>query len=77
MSLLIKEDWKKLRDVYGVAFTGMPDDLFDVFLSNVFGVASEERGEEVNEVDAMMFCLARSEPGIQPAPPQILKAGDE
>ena len=68
MSLLIQEDWEKLRNQYKVAFTGMPDDLFDSLMNNVFGGASKERGE-LNEVDAMMICLARSEPGITPEPP--------
>lgn len=71
MSLLIREDWVKLRDIYGVAFTGMPDDLFESLMDNVFGGASKERGK-LDEVDAMMICLARSEPGIQPSPPQQL-----
>ena len=68
MSLLIREDWVKLRNQYKAAFTGMSDDMFNSLMDNVFG-GSGERGP-LNEVDAMMITLARSEPGIQPSQPK-------
>ena len=74
MSLLQRGDWVKLRDIHRVAFTGMPDDLFDLLMDKVFGGASEGKSD-LNEVDALMICLARSEPRIVPAPDQQLKTG--
>lgn len=82
MPKLSREDWEDLRDVYGVAFRGMPSNLFTALLNKVYGPKSEGNPGnnpgttgELDEVDALMICLARSEPGIQPEPPQQLKAG--
>lgn len=78
MSRLTKEDWKALRK-HGVAFRGMPKKLFDHLLDKVYGVqksgnpgSGDSNPSEVDETDAMMFCLAHSEPGIQPEPPPNL-----
>ena len=66
MSLLQRGDWVKLRDIHRVAFTGMPDDLFKSLMDSVFD--GSEKRETLDDVDAMLFCLARAEPGITPGP---------
>ena len=82
MPKLSREDWEDLRDVYGVTFRGMPSNLFTALLDKVYGPKREgnpgsnpantgEVSEKVTEIDAMMIYLARTEPGIQPEPPQL------
>jgi hypothetical protein len=84
MPKLTREDWQKLRDHYGVAFTGMPSNLFTVLLDKVFGFQQKSNPGSVNpnpgeldDVDATMVCLAHSEPGIQPQPPPQLATHTE
>lgn len=85
MPKLTRQDWRSLRDQHRAAFTRMSEDLFTALLDQVYGVAKEgnpggnpgSTSEAVDEVDAMMICLARAEPGIQPAPPDQLKTSAE
>ena len=78
MPKLSEQDWRDLRDQHKAAFTGMAEDLFTVLLDKVYGPKREgnpgnDPGTtgELDEVDALMICLARSEPGIPPEPPQL------
>jgi hypothetical protein len=64
----------KLRDDYGVAFAGMPKDLFDLLLAKVYGPETEgnpgnspSNPGHVDDVDAMMVYLSHAEPPIPPA----------
>ena len=84
MPKLTRQDWRNLRDQHGAAFTGMSDVLFTTLLDQVYGPEKEGNPGnnpgstgEVDEVDAMMVCLARSEPGIQPLPPDIAATSAE
>jgi hypothetical protein len=85
MPKLTRRDWRNLRDQHGAAFTGMSEELFTALLDQVYGPAKEgnpgdnpgSTSEVVDEVDAMMICLARAEPGIQPLPPDIAAASAE
>ena len=81
---LTREDWQNLRNVYGAAFTQMSGLLFATLLDQVYGPAKKSNPGgnpgstgELDEVDGMMVTLATSEPGIQPAPPDQLKASTE
>jgi hypothetical protein len=81
---LTREDWRNLRDQYGAAFTGLSDLMFTTLLDQVYGPVKEGNPGtnpgstgELDEVDAMMVCLARSEPGIQPQPPDAATASSE
>ena len=73
MPLLTRQDWVKLRDDYGVAFAGMPADLFDLLLSKVYGPKTEgnpgnpsSNPSELDDTDAMMVYLSHAEPPIPP-----------
>lgn len=74
MPMLTRQDWVKLRDDYGVAFAGMPDVLFDLLLSKVYGPKNEgnpgnpsSNPGHVDDTDAMMVYLSHAEPPIPPA----------
>lgn len=70
MALLIKKDWQMLRNEYRVAFNAMPSDLFKLLLEKVYGNPggdSKKRGK-LDQTDALMFYLARTEPPIPPGP---------
>ncbi len=65
MPKLTQQDWKKLKDEYKVAFSTMPADLFNKLLDKVYTSANPG---ELDDIDALMIYLARTEPPIQPEP---------
>ena len=75
MPVLKRQDWVKLREEYGVAFTGMRQDLFELLLNKVYGPEGEgnpgnptSNPGEADEVDALLMYCAHAEPPIPPPP---------
>ena len=64
MAKLNSEDWRLLRDQYGV-YSGLPDELFEILLEKIFYHVKSNPGD-VDEVDALMIRLSRAEPPIRP-----------
>lgn len=78
MPKLTREDWKKLRDGYHVAFSSWSSEDFEDLLNTVYGNEGETRGKPgsfsanpgsttTDDTDALMVSLVRAEPPIQPA----------
>jgi len=71
MPKLTRQDWKKLRDDYHVAFSKMDPRLFELLLDKL-DIPKSNPGSNpgnpdgVDEVDALMIRLARAEPPIRP-----------
>ena len=66
MPKLSRDDWRKLRKQYHVAFPGMDENLFNKLLDKVYAGESEGNPGDLDQIDALMVCLSHSEPPIPP-----------
>lgn len=66
MPKLTREDWKKLRDKYKVAFKSLSPADFENLLDNAYS-AVNPGAATVDYTDALMIGHIRAEPPIQPA----------
>jgi len=64
MARLSPDDWRELKRTYGVAFSKMPDELFERLLKSIYSTEKSNPGEL--ETDAIMIYLSHSEPPIPP-----------
>jgi hypothetical protein len=74
MPKLTREDWKKLRDEYHVAFRAWSPKAFKDLLDAAYGNEGETKSnpgnpgpESVDNTDALMISHVYAEPPIQPA----------
>jgi len=70
MPRLTPDDWRKLRNRYGVAFRGWSKGAFEFLLQTVY--RGERKSGKFDHIDAMMILIsgdkARTEPPIPPGP---------
>ncbi|OGC82182.1 MAG: hypothetical protein A2W07_03920 [candidate division Zixibacteria bacterium RBG_16_43_9] len=65
MPLLTRQDWETLRKEE-VAFERMQQKHFEKLLDKVYGNPGSTARTELDDIDALMVYLARTEPPIPP-----------